>query len=83
MELFEEFKKWLDATKDYTKPTKSNIVSRLKRANSILEITDDPLYLYRLSNSPEFGKLTVSVRSQVRRAVKLYYEYKESVNDNL
>ena len=76
MQKYNDFREWIDENTTYTNSTKSNIVSRMKRADGILEISDDPIYLYKLSQKTEFLKLTVSVKSQVRRAVKLYFQYK-------
>ncbi len=70
-----EFKIWLDDNTTYTKATKSNVVSRLKRANAILSFEAESVYLFNLSQEKEFQCLTVSVKSQVRRAVKLYFQY--------
>ena len=75
---FDEFKIWLDAHTDYTKETKSNLLSRLKGANNILPITSDPVYLFLLSQESEFCRLSVNVRSQLRRSVKMYTQYLES-----
>ena len=72
-----EFRKWLDANTTYTTATKSNVVSRLKRANMILPVETKNVYLFNLSQEKEFQGLTVSVKSQVRRAVKLYLQYIE------
>lgn len=74
----DEFKLWLDATTSYTKETKSNLVSRLKRANNILPFYKEPVYLFMLSQQEEFKELSVTVRSQLRRAVKVYTLYLES-----
>ncbi|MGN0495655.1 MAG: hypothetical protein ACI4GW_05455 [Lachnospiraceae bacterium] len=74
-----EFKKWLDETTNYTKATKSNIVSRIKRADRIIPIVVEDVYLFNLSNQPEFQDMSVSVKSQIRRAIRLYLEFmKES-----
>ena len=70
-----EFKIWLDDNTTYTNATKSNVVSRLKRANTILPVEIENVYLFNLSQEKEFQDLTVSVKSQVRRAVKLYFQY--------
>lgn len=71
----DNFRKWLESNTNYTKATRSNIVSRLKRANAILPVTNEKVYLFNLSQENEFQVLTVSVKSQVRRAVKLYFQY--------
>lgn len=75
---FDEFKMWLDINTSYTKETKSNLLSRLKRANNILPITNDPVYLFLLSQESEFSQLSVNVRSQLRRSVKMYIQFLES-----
>ena len=72
---FDKFRLWLNENTTYTNPTKSNIVSRVKRANSIIPIINNPIYLFKLSQSNEFNNLTVNVKSQIRRAVKLYLDY--------
>ena len=76
MENYSDFREWLDENTKYTNQTKGNIVSRLKRADAIMRVNENPVYLFNLSNKPEFMDLSVSVKSQVRRAVKLYFEYK-------
>jgi DNA (cytosine-5)-methyltransferase 1 len=70
-----EFKIWLDANTSFTKETKSNVLSRLKRADTILQIKNEKVYLFNLSQEKDFQVLTVSIKSQVRRAVKLYFQY--------
>lgn len=70
-----EFKDWLNTNTTYTKETKSNILSRLKRADTILPLRNEKVYLFNLSQEKGFQVLTVSVKSQVRRAVKLYFQY--------
>ena len=81
MEQLSLFRNWLEQTTEYKNTTKSNIVSRVKRANTILPIIEDPVYLYNLSLSPEFQKLTVSVKSQLRRAVKIYLKFLKNEGD--
>ena len=79
MENTVEFRKWLEEKTEYTKETKSNIVSRLKRADGIIPIVIDEVYLFNLSNHSEFQKMSVSVKSQIRIAIRLYFEFmKES-----
>lgn len=75
MEDLQEFKEWLFINTKYTKETVSDILSRLKRANSILPWFDDDIYLFELERREEFKKLSSSVRSQIRRAIGLYFEY--------
>lgn len=69
------FRCWIETNYSYTDRTVSNIVSRLKRANSYVEIKNDPIYLFYLSQNKEFDTCSVSVKSQMRRAINLYFEY--------
>lgn len=79
MENIVKFRKWLDEKTKYTKATKSNIVSRLKRADDIIPIVLEDVYIFNLSNQTEFQNMSVSVKSQIRRAIRLYLEFvKES-----
>lgn len=81
MENIVEFRKWLEEKTKYTRATKSNIVSRLKRADGIIPIVVDDVYLYKLSIQPEFQNMSVSVKSQIRRAVRLYLEFMKESGD--
>lgn len=69
------FKKWLIEKHTYTDASVKDIVSRLRRANNILEFRNEDIYLFRLSQCDEFQGASVSVRSQIRRSVKLYFKY--------
>lgn len=71
------FKEWLDKNTVFKNTTKSNIVSRLKRADDILPLKEEQIYLFNLSQEEEFRNLTVSVKSQIRRAIKLYFQFLE------
>lgn len=82
MSKFENFQKWLDANSAYTKETKSNIVSRLRRADKLIPVINDPVYLFNLSQCAEFTELSVSVKSQMRRAVRMYHNYLENEDRN-
>lgn len=69
------FKDWLISSTDYSQRTVSNIVSRLKRADNILSWYDDEVYLFRLEKTTGFQNLSVTVKSQIKKSVKLYFEY--------
>lgn len=75
MSELNDFKAWLENNTNYSKRTISNIVSRFKRANGMLCWYDDDIYLFRLEQTEQYGKLSSTVRSQVKKAVKLYFEY--------
>jgi len=75
---YNDFRLWLDTTTEYTKATKSNIISRLRRADKMLPLINEPVYIFMLSQNSEFNSLSVNVKSQLRRSVKIYFEYLES-----
>ena len=59
----------------YSAAVVSDTCSRVKRADKIKEWYYDDLYLYYLEREDGFKSLSVSVKSQIRKAVKLYNEY--------
>ena len=67
-----EFKNWLKENSKYSDAVIGDTVSRMKRADHILEWEDDELYQYHLEHLEEYSELSVSVRSQIKRAVKWY-----------
>ena len=71
----EDFKKWLKENTKYSDAVICDIASRIRRADSILEWNDTETYIFYLEKEKNFGSLSVSVRSQIRKAVKLYSAY--------
>ena len=69
----ESFKTWLENNTSYTSRVIGNIVSRFKRADSILPWFDDEVYQFRLEQEECYKALSVSVRSQIKKSVKLYF----------
>ena len=69
------FKKWLKDNTEYSDAVICDTASRIRRADSILEWSDTDTYLFYLEKAQGFGALSVSVRSQMRKAVKLYSAY--------
>lgn len=69
------FKLWLMDTTTYGERTISNIVSRFKRADALVEWHNDAIYQFQLEQCQEFQELSPTVRSQIKKAVKLYFEY--------
>ena len=67
-----EFKNWLKENSKYSDAVIGDTVSRMKRADHILEWEDGELYQYHLEHLEEYSELSVSVRSQIKRAVKWY-----------
>lgn len=69
------FKEWLYTTQNFSPAVISDMGSRLKRVDSIKEWNNEETYLFYLEKEEEFKKLAVSVKSQLRRVVKLYADY--------
>ena len=72
----ENYKNWLQGNKQISHKVSMDNASRVKRALSLLgtdSITSNSLE--ELENNDSFKNLSVSVKSQIRRAVKLYIEY--------
>lgn len=78
---FSNFKNWLAASSGYSKETVGNVISRLKRADAILPWFHDEVYLFRLEQTEEYMGLSLSVKSQIKKAVKLYFEYLQFESD--
>jgi len=72
------FKKWLKEKNTYTDRSISDILSRLKRANCIrhIPVPLTPIYLYYIEQEDAYAKLTTSVKSQLKRAICCFMEYK-------
>ena len=75
--MIDTFAEWFKDNSSYSSASKSDVISRLKRANRYLELpnTADMNYLYDLQQIPEYKGLTVSVRSQIKKSVLLYFDY--------
>ena len=69
------FKKWLSENTTYSNAVITDTISRIKRADAILEWYDDEVYQFYLEREDDYKKLSISVRSQIKKAVKLYYQY--------
>ena len=66
------FKNWLELNKNYTHKVSGDIASRLERAK-INDINADSISL--LEETPEFGELNNTVKSQLKKAIKLFLEF--------
>jgi DNA (cytosine-5)-methyltransferase 1 len=78
-EEYADFLEWLKNTKNFTKDSANDVVSRIKRAKSIMEIDlpiDTDTLLFHFIGKPAFKCLTTTVKSQLKRAIKLYKEFK-------
>lgn len=73
------FKKWLKDNTTYSDAVISDMSSRIKRADNILEWYDEEVYQFYLEQNEQYKTLSVSVRSQLKKAVKLYHQFKTNV----
>lgn len=71
----EGFRVWLIENKSYSDKVVSDIVSRMRRSDGIIPWTNDEFYQIRLERHETYAALSVSVRSQCKRAVKLYTDF--------
>ena len=72
----QSFHIWLTKEKNMQERSASDVVSRLNRATVMLggkDINKDAVQL--LNQVPNFCRCTMSIKSQLRRAVILYMEY--------
>lgn len=77
------FSSWLSANKGFTGAAAKDAACRLKRATSFCDFdwkASADLNIFSLGRSEKFQGLTVSVKSQLRRSVKLYEEFLEFSN---
>lgn len=73
-----EFKNWLQNNTSFSSNVISDTCSRIQRANRILPFENEDVYIFKLEHSPEYLGLTISVRSQLKRAVHLYRDFLSS-----
>lgn len=66
------FREWLKQNTTYSDAVIGDMVSRVKRANKILPFYNEEVYQFYLEHTEEYKALSVSVRSQIKKAVKLY-----------
>lgn len=70
----ELFKSWLKENTSYSDAVIGDTISRVKRADNILEWYDDEVYQFYLEHEEDYKVLSVSVRSQIKKAVSLYFQ---------
>lgn len=73
------FLEWLCSTQTMSERTKRDTISRLKRANAISAVPSIPeaYYIFALEQLDDFKTLKPTVRSQIKRAVSLYADYRK------
>lgn len=72
-----EFCQWLRDNKQYQSRVQSDIISRVKRANGIIPLPEqaDMYYIFQLQQNAAYQSLSTSVRSQIKKAVTIYFEF--------
>lgn len=70
---------WLKQVHQFTPRVASDTISRIRRCNKILLLSDQSKknYLLSLEKDSEFLEISKTIQSQLKRAIVLYYEYKE------
>lgn len=73
----DSFVDWLIKSQNYSQRTANDTLSRVRRANKIcrLDGAPDAFYCYALQQMNEYNALSVSVRSQIKRALTLYNSF--------
>ena len=77
-----EFKEWLKNNTTFSDNVIKDTVSRMKRADYLLEWKDEEIYQFHLEHIDDYMNLSVSVRSQIKRAIKLYTEFQRQQNND-
>lgn len=73
---YAEFLEWLQTERNMNIRSARDVVSRIKRALIMLnadEINDKSIE--KLCKLPAFLECSISVKSQIKRSIALYYEY--------
>ena len=68
----DEFKEWLRENTTYSDAVIGDTVSRMKRADHFLKWQNVDIYQFQLEHIEAYSDLSVSVKSQIKRAVKWY-----------
>lgn len=74
----EDFKRWLIKAKGLSEKSSRDVVSRLKRVQRIHSFKSgdkENKILNALAECDEFNNLSMFIRSQLRRSVRLYKEF--------
>lgn len=72
----EDFLPWLMEIKELSYRSAKDVLSRCSRANGIIEYSiPDAGYIFALEQQDEYQKLPATVRSQIKRALRLKYEF--------
>ena len=72
-----DFFMWLLNEQHYSERSAKDVISRCKRSERIVSFAGipDAYYIFTLEQQPEFQSLSVNVKSQIKRAIKLKATY--------
>ena len=74
--MYEEFRAWLKSNKGLSTRSSNDVISRLKRVMILADVeTVDSNTNSLLESSNQFVSCSMSVKSQLRRAIILYNEF--------
>ena len=74
----EELRNWLIKTKEMTPASAKDVISRINRVRAISPILHKDTLIdinYKLAKNASFEELSGSVKSQIKRAISLYFEF--------
>lgn len=75
------FVKWLIKEKGITEKSARDINCRLGRVLRIIDTSKLPkeeVAISKLETSPDYADMTLSIKSQLKRSIRLYSEFKKS-----
>jgi len=77
----DDFRAWLAKHTDLTKRSIGDVVSRARRAHGyidVLKAQSAAEMIFRLQETAPFSACSPSIRSQLKRAARLYHQFTES-----
>jgi hypothetical protein len=77
-----KFREWLIEKKHFGVKSTNDIISRIKRAGKLIKVTDDvdsEKIINKLENIKEFQHMSLSVKSQLKRAIRLKTDYQKTL----
>ena len=74
-----EFREWMKENTSYSYNVINDTVSRMRRADNIREWDETNTYLFFLEQDDKFKSISGHVKSQIRKAVRLYYSFSNIV----
>lgn len=79
---YEQFNEWLIANTNLSDKSVRDVISRLKRVSTFINLnvtSSKDEIIYKLSQNSNFKSLNMDIRSQLKKAIKLYKEYQDNL----